>query len=240
MQKEFLWFFNIEKKLRDAITHDDFYLKYQPVIDTLSKKITGVEALIRWDVDDEFKSPDKFIPIAEKSRLIIEIGNSVIQKAIKQLAVWNKNRTVPLTMAINVSTVQLTDDLLLKTLSDALSEHDVCASLIEIELTETALIIEPTLAVKVIQAISDLGCKISLDDFGTGFSSLSHLHRFPINIVKIDKSLMPTATSNEKIEQLLTGLALMIQSLGLKVTAEGVETENDLNLCLKLKVDKIQ
>lgn len=240
MQNEFLEQFKIETQLRSAIMNDDFYLHYQPVIDAKSKTITGVEALIRWNIDGDMISPDKFIPIAEKSRLIIDIGKWVIQQAIKQLSLWNKNRSSPLTMAINFSSVQLADEYLFDFIRDCLSQHNVAAHLIEVELTETALIIEPEKTVKIIQGISDLGCKVSLDDFGTGFSSLSHLHSFPINIVKIDRTLMPNASSSEKVKQLLSGLVLMIKSLDLQIVAEGVETESDLNLCVKLGIGKIQ
>ena len=112
--------------------------------------------------------------------------------------------------------------------------------MIEFEITETALITEPKKSVQIIQAISDLGCKISLDDFGTGFSSLSHLHSFPIDIVKLDKSLMPSFLSTEKVKQLLSGLVVLLNSLKLQIIAEGVETQTDLDLCMALGVEKIQ
>ncbi|WP_426356879.1 putative bifunctional diguanylate cyclase/phosphodiesterase [Pseudocolwellia sp. HL-MZ19] len=240
MQKEFLAHFTIEDQLKTAINNNDFYLHYQPVIDSKTEEVTGVEALIRWQLEGEMIGPDTFIPIAEKSRLIIEIGKWVLQEAIKQLSYWNKNRPVPITMAINLSSRQLTDEYLLDFMSSCLNRYGVPAHLIEVELTETALIVEPEKTAKVIQGISDLGCIISLDDFGTGFSSLSHLHSFPIDIVKIDKSLMPNASSKEKLKQLLTGLVVMIQSLELEIVAEGVETESDLALCKKLNVDKMQ
>ena len=240
MQEEFLAYFKIEKQLKTAIANKDFYLHYQPVLDSKSELLIGVEALIRWEVDGNLISPDHFIPIAEKSRLIIAIGKWVAQQAIKQLSDWNKNRCSPITMAINLSTVQLTDESLITYIHDCLAKFKVNANLIEVELTETALIVEPEKTLKVIQGISDLGCKVSLDDFGTGFSSISHLHSFPIDIVKIDKSLMPHASPKEKAKQLFSGLVLMIQSLELEIVAEGVETKSDLDLCLQLNVDKIQ
>lgn len=241
MQKEFLAHFLIENELRAAITNNDFYLYYQPVIDAKSENMIGVEALIRWSLNDEIVYPDKFIPIAEKSRLIIDIGKWVIQQAIKQLSYWNTNKESPITMAINLSSVQLTDENLVTYIQYYLKKYNVKADLIEFELTETALIVVPENTAQIIQGISDLGCRISLDDFGTGFSSLSHLHCFPIDIVKIDKSLMPSASSStDKVKRLLSGLILMIKSLELEIVAEGVETKDDLNLCIKLGVCKIQ
>jgi len=241
MQKEFLAHFLIENELRTAITNNDFYLYYQPVIGANSGRLTGVEALIRWNLNNEMVNPDEFIPIAEKSRLIIDIGKWVIRQAIKQLSYWNTNKETNITMAINLSAVQLTDENLVNYIQYYLKKYNVKADLIEFELTETALIVVPENTEKIIQRISDLGCKISLDDFGTGFSSLSHLHCFPIDIVKIDKSLMPSAsTSTDKVKRLLSGLILMIKSLELQIVAEGVETKEDLNLCIKLGVCKIQ
>ena len=240
MQEEFLANFHIENKLKGALKENDFYLHYQPVINPINKSLTGVEALIRWDCGGKVISPETFIPVAEKSRLIVDIGNWVIEQAIKQLSYWNLERSLPITMAINLSAVQLTNEHLITYITQCLERYNVSTHLIEFEITETALIIEPEKTVKIIQAISDLGCKISLDDFGTGFSSLSHLHSFPIDIVKIDKSLMPNASSTEKIKRLLSGLVVMLQSLELEIVAEGVETQYDLDLCIKMKVDKTQ
>ena len=143
-------------------------------------------------------------------------------------------------MAINLSAVQLTNDSVIDVIQDCIKQYNVDANLIEFEITETALIVEPEKTVKIIQAISDLGCKISLDDFGTGFSSLSHLHSFTIDIVKIDKSLMPSYFSTEKVKKLLSGLIVMLKSLKLQIVAEGVETQDDLDLCINLGVDKVQ
>lgn len=240
MQETFLENFLIENRLRTAIQNDDFYLLYQPVIDSKSKKISGVEALIRYEINGIIQSPDVFIPVAEKSRLIIEIGRWVILQAVKQLSRWHHKLNSALTMSINLSSVQLLDEGLIEYIDNCLNSHQVNASYIEFELTETALLVEQENSTKMIQAISDLGCKISLDDFGTGFSSISHLHSFPIDIVKIDKSLMPSASSRNNTTRFLRGLIVMIQSLELDIIAEGIETEVDLDLCLTLAVNKLQ
>lgn len=240
MQTEFLAHFNIENQLRNALNNNDFYLQYQPVINTADLTITGVEALVRFCVDGTVVSPNEFIPVAEKTRLIIEIGKWVIQESVKQLSQWNQTRSVPLTMAVNLSSVQVSDAKLVDFIAQTLKQYHVDAQLIEFELTETALIIEPKPTAIILQAISDLGCKVSLDDFGTGFSSLSHLHSFPIDIVKIDKSLMPSASANKGVKQLLNGLTTLIKSLDLQVIAEGIETQTDLEVCSDLEVAKMQ
>ena len=240
MQEIFLENFLIENQLRHALTNNDFYLLYQPVISSKSGKIIGVEALIRFDIEGLSQRPDIFIPVAEKSRLIIDIGRWVITEAVKQLSAWQGKQGSTLTMSINLSSIQLTDEGLIEHIKSTLIAHHIDASQIEFELTETALLVEQENSTKMIHNISHLGCKISLDDFGTGFSSISHLHRFPINTVKVDKSLMPSALPKDNTKPFLTGLVVMIQSLELDVIAEGIETEIDLNLCLKLGVNKMQ
>jgi diguanylate cyclase len=240
MQEIFLKNFIIENQLRGALKNNDFYLLYQPVIGTKNGMITGVESLIRFDIDGISQRPDIFIPIAEKSRLIIDIGRWVILEAIRQLSVWKKTQGATLTMSINLSSIQLTDNDLVEFISSTLNTCNVEATSIEFELTETALLVEQEHSTKMIQSISDLGCKISLDDFGTGFSSISHLHSFPIDIVKVDKSLMPSASKQKNTKQFLGGLVVMIQTLELDTIAEGIETEADLNVCMKLNVNKMQ
>jgi len=240
MQQDFLGSFLIENQLRSAIKNNDFYLLYQPVMNSQNKKFSGVEALIRYDIDNIIQRPDIFIPIAEKSRLIVEIGRWVILEAIKQLSSWHQTHDATLTMSINISSVQLSDEGLIDFIVSCLNSHGVNANKIEFELTETALLVEHENSSKMIQGISDLGCKISLDDFGTGFSSISHLHSFPIDIVKIDKSLMPSSSPKKDIKPILAGLIVMIQSLELDIIAEGIETEIDLNVCVELKINKMQ
>ena len=239
MQKKFLADYKIENDLRASIENEEFTLLYQPVISPKSSEVTGFEALLRWP---EFKEigPDKFIPIAEKSLLIIALGRWVIAEALKQLSYWNKISQKPISIAINLSPVQLSDPELLDFIVEKIKKFDLLPENIEFELTETALLVESEVTNQTIQAISDLGCRIALDDFGTGYSSLSHLHSYPINTVKIDRSLMPSASSNEISTQLLTGLVAMINSLNLMIVAEGVENEQDLALCKQLSIQKVQ
>ena len=240
MQEQFFSDFKTESDLREALQNNKFLLYYQPVLDGKTKQLTGVEALIRWDNDGEIIEPDNFIPVAEKTLLILDIGRWVITEAIKQACEWNKNANAPISMAINLSAVQLKDTALFEHIKDCLASCHLSPELVSFELTETALLIDSKQSTHTIEKISQLGCKIALDDFGTGFSSLSHLLQYPINIVKIDKSLMPSISSQEKVEHILVGLVSMIRSLGHELIAEGIEQEVDLLVCSALAIDKYQ
>jgi diguanylate cyclase (GGDEF)-like protein len=240
MQKQFFSDFELETDLRKATATNDFTLHYQPILDGATKYIVGVEALIRWNNNGMMIGPDKFIPIAEKTLLILSIGRWVISEAIRQVAQWNENLNTPISMSINLSAVQLKDLALIDHIKACLSRYQVEPCLITFELTETALLIDSKQSTHNIENISNIGCKIALDDFGTGFSSLSHLIQYPLNIVKIDKSLMPGRSSEKKVEHILIGLVSMVKSLGHELVAEGIEQQCDLDLCSTLAIDKLQ
>jgi len=240
MQEKFHQRLKIELELRDAIEKKQFQLYYQPVIDPINESVTGFEALIRWNVNGVTRTPDDFIKIAEKTQQISAIGLWVIDEAISTLAKWNNNRRKPLTMAINVSAIQLGDFTVVEALSDCLSKYKVSAHLIEIELTETALFRDSITSRQVLADITEGGCSLSLDDFGTGYSSIAHLRNHPISIVKIDKSLMPKDKQDIKRIALVKGLVSMASILGLKVIAEGIETEHHAQLCKQFSIQRAQ
>lgn len=246
MQKQFLARLESEARLRKAIKAKSFELHYQPVFNGSDLNEVGYEALIRWVADDRPMRPDEFIPIAEETRLINELGQWIIDQAIYQLSVWNKNtendsgHSESRKMAINLSPVQLSDIELSSFIKSCLEKHKVAAEKIEFELTETALLDVSEQTVKVIESISALGCQIALDDFGTGYSSISHLHQFPIDTVKIDRSLMPTSNSEDKNFRLIKGLVAMANSLELNIVAEGVETLEQVEMCQKLNIQCLQ
>ncbi len=239
MQDQFSARYKLENQLRTALREKQFLLYYQPVVDTADNKLKGFEALIRWCVDGKLYSPDTFIPIAEQSNLIIEIGRWVVENAIIQRAQWN-HLGDNLTMAINLSAVQLSDTGLPKFVRELTRKYNVDPSHLEFELTETALLENSSAVACVINDIHKLGCRIALDDFGTGFSSVSHLRNFPISTVKIDKSLMPNKDSDKKEIALISGLAAMIHSLNLEIIGEGVENQEHLDLCRQLKIHNVQ
>jgi len=239
MQLQFLQRYKIENNLKKALELKQFELFYQPVYSSKMLTVIGFEALLRWHSDDGLISPDVFIPIAEQSGLIKKIGCWVIQQACQQLSSWQIEHPT-LTMAINLSPVQLLDNSLLPCINQNVKKYNIKPHTIEFELTETALLDNTCQTQAVINNLSKLGCKIALDDFGTGFSSLSHLHHFPINTVKIDKSLMPSDEIEAKNEKIIHALVIMLQYLDLNIVAEGVEYQSHLSLCQSLNIQRLQ
>ncbi|TYK67033.1 two-component system response regulator [Colwellia echini] len=239
MQKQFLYRYKVEHELLDAIVKNQFTLHFQPVMSTNdNNSLIGFEALIRWQIDGKLHMPDNFIEIAEDSGAILKIGEWVIENAIYQLSFWQQTNK-QLTMAINLSAVQLSDVNLIKTIKSALTKHNVSPNSVEFEITETAFLEGSDTVINMLNTLRVMGCGIALDDFGTGFSSVSHLQNFPISTVKIDKSLLLLST-DKKTRSLIKGLSLMLHSLELNIVAEGIETEDALVLCRELKIHKLQ
>jgi len=239
MQKQFLQRYKIESNLKKALDSEQFELFYQPIFSSKDLTITGFEALLRWNSDDGIISPDVFIPIAEKNGLIKKIGCWVIDQVCQQLSIWQVDLPA-LTMSINLSPIQLLDNALLPCIEKALKLYNITPSTIEFEITETALLDDTWQTTVAINSLSELGCKLALDDFGTGFSSLSHLHHFPINTVKIDKSLMPSNDERSPNKNIIDGLVIMLQYLELNIVAEGIEYQSHLSLCQALNIQRLQ
>ena len=240
MQLDFSRSYQLEIGLRHALKNQQFELNYQPVINMKSKEIVGVEALIRWPSCLLNSTPDEFIPIAEQSKIIDEIGIWVLETAIKQLSYWQSAFDSSFTMAINISAKQLSDNTLIASLKLLLAKYDVAPKSVILELTETALFSQNAENKQCITGIDELGCQLALDDFGTGFSSLSHLLNYPINIVKLDKSLLPNSAYETRHLSIVKGIAAMASTIGLHIIAEGVETQYQCDLCEELNVDEIQ
>ncbi len=240
MQEKFHKRLQVEVGLRTALAKQQFQLYYQPVFNPESDEVKGFEALIRWNLNGVIKTPDEFINVAEETLQILPIGLWVIEEAISTLAKWNFGRKNPFTMSINVSAVQLKSIDVADFLIGCLSKYEVEAHLVEIELTETVLFEDTSTSRKVISALTNGGCGLSLDDFGTGYSSISHLRDYPISIVKIDKSLMPRTALDTKHTALVEGLVSMASILSLAIIAEGVETQEHVDLCKRLKINRVQ
>ncbi|MDH2433102.1 EAL domain-containing protein [Pokkaliibacter sp. MBI-7] len=240
MQTQFSRRYQLEVRLREAISRNELLMHYQPVFESGQRSLVGFEALIRWSLDGRLCSPAEFIPVAEESALIHGIGRWVIEQAIGQLAIWHRRSGKALSMAINISAVQLNDPGLAAFLNSCLIFHGVAPAQVEIELTETALLDDAEEKLASIAAIHALGCRIALDDFGTGFSSISHLRSFPISIVKIDRSLMPPSDDDSRALALIRGVVLMVDALGLHLVGEGAETEAHAQLCQRLGIHRIQ
>lgn len=240
MQEQFSRNYQIEIELKKAVINKDFELYYQPVISTKSKQVMGCEALIRWPNCSLKSSPDEFIPIAEQSHLIDKIGEWVLETAIKQLSIWQSKFNVELSMAINISAIQLSRTAITSITKQLLKKYRVAPESIVLELTETALLSQDEESSRRITQLNDLGCKLALDDFGTGFSSLSHLLNYPINIVKLDKSLLPQSNTEVRHLAIVKGIAAMASTIGLHIIVEGVETQFQHELCCQINADEIQ
>ena len=240
MQTTFLQRLQIEMGLTKAIKHQEFELFYQPVYNPLTNDLKGFEALIRWCKDGEILPPIQFIEVAEETNQIIAIGLWVAEQAIQTLAQWSSQHKTPITIAINVSPKQLGDPNFVDRLEDLFQLYNVSPRCLDIELTETALLEKTTTVNETIYRLNNIGCAISLDDFGTGFSSLSHLQNYPISNLKIDKSLMPQNSLDSKNFTIIEGVVSMARVLGLHIIAEGIETELHLNLCKHLNITSVQ
>jgi len=239
-QAEFNRRFTIQNDIIDTLADAAFRLFYQPIFCEQGKDILGFEALIRWPDIANSHYPDIFIPIAEESRLINDIGTWVIKTAMKQLSTWQKKYSDTLYMSVNISPMQLHDADLLELLKSTTSQYGIRPDLVTLEITETALLEHNETTVKALKDLSAYGFKIALDDFGMGYSSISHLTNFVIDIVKIDKSMQPVDNNDKKRKNLLEALSMMLIQLNFKVVAEGVETEAQLSLCKALHIDLIQ
>jgi diguanylate cyclase (GGDEF)-like protein len=228
---------SLEASLRRACMRDEFTIVYQPVFNSDGTKICAAEALLRWHCPERGNiSPAEFIPIAEELGLVSRIGSSVLKQACKDAASWPCH----IGLAVNVSPVQLLDPRLPQTVRQALDEADLSPERLELEITETALLNNDEAAQKVLKKIKEMGVLISLDDFGTGYSSLSYLHRFPISRIKIDKSFVQRLPDDVGSASIVRAIALLGNSLNLEITAEGIETNSQLNFIRDHGCDHVQ
>jgi diguanylate cyclase (GGDEF)-like protein/PAS domain S-box-containing protein len=216
---------SLESGLRHALDRREFLLYYQPKMDLENEAITGVEALIRWrQPGNGFVFPDKFIPIAEQCGYIVPIGRWVLREACRQTQLWLEASLAPFPVAVNVSAVELRSKGFVQGVRGVLQETGLDPRYLELELTETALMQDPSSTIRVLHALRELGVQLTLDDFGTGYSSLSYLKRFPINALKIDKSFVHGLCTNASDANIVSAVINMGKSFGLRVIAEGVET----------------
>ncbi|MEO7014870.1 MAG: EAL domain-containing protein, partial [Dokdonella sp.] len=228
-------------QLRVALDAGQFVLHYQAKVDMISGEIVGAESLIRWQHPDKgLLPPTAFIELAEETGLILPIGAWVIDTVCAQQAMWIASglRVVPI--AVNVSSIQLGGTHFLNTVRAALSKHGISSKLVDIELTESALMNDAAEATGVLQGLRKLGCGLALDDFGTGYSSPAYLKRFAFDSVKIDRSFITDITRNAGDAAIATAIIAMAQSLHLKVVAEGVETLGQFNYLRAHGCDQFQ
>jgi EAL domain-containing protein (putative c-di-GMP-specific phosphodiesterase class I) len=216
---------------------EEFKVVYQPVTDSKTGAIIGAEALLRWHCEGRGDvSPVEFIPIAEELGLVSRIGAGVLRQACSDAASWPDE----LDIAVNVSPVQLLDPRLPQIVAQALLDSGLDASRLELEITETALFGDDEASLRTLNQLRDLGIRISLDDFGTGYSSLSYLHRFPISRIKIDRSFVQRLPEDPGSASIVRAIAQLGESLHLKVTAEGIETLEQLSFITDQGCDHVQ
>lgn len=231
----------IVNRLHHAIINNELYLLFQPKVDIINEKIIGAEALLRWNNPDlGVISPDIFIPIAEKYGLIENIGAWVMEMACLEASYWKTISSEHLSIAVNVSSQQFRLKSFLGTVDNALHKSGLSPSLLELEITEGLLIQETNEPLEIMNALREKQIILSLDDFGTGYSSLSYLKRFPIQILKIDRSFISDMMENRHNRSLVDAIIAMAQSLELRLIAEGVENQEQLNFLRKRNVEIVQ
>lgn len=216
----------LEVSLRNAITNNELLLHYQPKICLKDRKVRSVEALIRWiSPEHGFVSPGEFIPLAEESGLILEIGDWVLRTACQQLAAWKGTKFSGIHVAVNVSANQLRQPDLVPAISALLREYQVDPGKLEIELTESCLLTDVEKMTDLFSEMRAMGLSIAIDDFGTGYSSLAYLKDLPITTLKVDRAFVCQIGMDPKGEAVVRTIVMLAQNLGLKVVAEGVETQ---------------
>jgi diguanylate cyclase (GGDEF)-like protein/PAS domain S-box-containing protein len=214
----------LDAALRRAVGRKEFRLYYQPKIDLQSGRITGAEALIRWQRGDRLEGPGSFIPLAETTGLIVAIGTWVIDEACRQQQTWEARFGAWGRVAVNVSARQFRSGKLQDIVGDALARYSISAGSIELELTESMLMDDPLQTIEILHALKGLGVDLSLDDFGTGYSSFGYLSRFPIDVLKIDQSFVRDITTDPESGLIAVSIVELAHRMKLKVVAEGIET----------------
>lgn len=230
--------FELRADLEHAAARGQFRLDYQPIVSLATGRPAGLEALLRWDHPDRGTLPPlDFVPLAEATGLIMPIGRWVIDEACRTLARLAPAIGIPdLRMNVNLSPLQLSDPLLVPTVQKAIAEHGIAPDSLVLELTETA-VPDPDGAGRILGALHDLGVKLAIDDFGSGYSSLGHLGRMPVDIVKLDRTFISSLSSEDRSEALAAGVIALGHSLGLQVVAEGIERQEQLDILRALSCE---
>ena len=231
----------LENKLRRAIDNEEFVLYYQPKVNLLSGKLTGAEALLRWnDPETGLVAPGRFIPVLEETGLIHEVGRWAMCKAIEDYLRWRDAGTATVRIAVNVSPLQLRNRSFLAEIERAINVDAQAAAGLELEITEGVIMGDVKHSISTLRAIRKMGITVAIDDFGTGFSSLSYLAKLPVDTVKVDRSFVVDMTSGPSGLSLMSAIISLAHSLNLNVVAEGVETDEQSRLLRLLGCDEMQ
>lgn len=241
MHNQVLAQLQLEADLKEAVKKQEWQVYYQPIISLTNGKVSGVEALVRWMHPERgIIPPLDFIPQAEEIGLIIPIGEFVLRTACTQTKIWHDNGFSWLWVSVNLSARQFQDQNLVRKISQILLESGLPAECLRLEITESVAMQDITYGIKVLKELRELGVQVSLDDFGNGYSSLSYLKRFSINILKIDQSFIQDILVNKNSESITIAIIEMARSLGLEVVAEGVEKEEQLAFLRSKFCDDVQ
>jgi EAL domain-containing protein (putative c-di-GMP-specific phosphodiesterase class I)/ActR/RegA family two-component response regulator len=228
-------------RMRQALERGEFFVEYQPQVHVASGRVVSAEALVRWRSPDlGLVSPAEFIPLAEETELIIELGEWVLTTVCQQATIW-KRQGIPISrLAVNLSSVQFKRADLPQQVERVLNETGLPPNMLDLELTESLLIQNVEMAIAKLNEIRALGIRVSIDDFGTGYASLGYLQHFPFDILKLDQCFVRNVDSNPKNAAITIALIQMAHSLGLQVIAEGVETEAERDFLLRHNCDVMQ
>ncbi|MHB2007100.1 MAG: putative bifunctional diguanylate cyclase/phosphodiesterase, partial [Acidobacteriaceae bacterium] len=231
----------LESSLRLAIERKEFFLVYQPQMDIGTGRITGLEALLRWQHPElGLVPPDRFIGIAEHSGLILRIGEWVLRTACSQVRKWQDEGLLAVPVAVNVSAIQFRQEDFSKLIGRVLLETGLASQYLELELTESLLLSSAEVMLSVFQELKAIGLKLTIDDFGTGYSSLSYLKHFPVSKLKIDRSFIRDIAMDPDDAAITTAIIGMAKHFHLKVIAEGVEDEAQMSFLRAHHCDEIQ
>jgi len=229
--------FELVNGFAQALERSEFLLNYQPIYSLKEMRLTGFEALIRWQHPTKgLMPPASFVPLAEETGFILPLGRWVLDEACHQLSTWSE-LTTPLSLSVNVSRRQLNSRQLIDDISSVLSFTGVAPEQLVIEVTESMLMHDPDVAQTALEDLHASGIRIALDDFGTGYSSLSQLQRFPVDIIKIDKSFVDPLGTEPAGAAIVSSILGLAQSMGLSVVAEGIERPDQLERLLELGCD---
>ena len=241
MNKQAVQRLQVENLIRHGLKGDFFSVFYQPKINIASGKVSGMEALVRFDMPNKgVISPSVFIPVSEETGQIIDIGEVVLRKACFATKKWVDAGLFDGRMAVNLSAVQFTQPNLVSVIESALTESQLPAKYLELEITEGTVMDSPQKAIETMLQIRAMGINLSLDDFGTGYSSLAYLKRFPLNTLKIDKAFVDDIEHSEQGRNMVATIVTIAHNLGLNVVAEGVETNQQLQYLASLRCEQLQ
>jgi diguanylate cyclase (GGDEF)-like protein len=240
MKEEIMLKHELSNKLYRVLENEELILHYQPLLSTKTGEIRCMEALVRWNLPDYgLIAPEMFIPLAEQNGLIGPIGEWVLKTACSQAKAWHEMGLTKIQISVNASVIQLHDSNFITTVEKILKETGLQAEYLNLEITESSAVKESDNILSTLQGLRKLGIEISIDDFGTEYSSLSRLNHLPVNRIKIDRSFINNLFKSEKDQALVRGMIHLSQTLGLRVVAEGVENKEQLEFLRKHGCDEI-